>query len=632
MERVSDIDFAALCSDKKFKPSPLVWEDQVLYFLLLDRFSDNREQGYKGNNGASVKGGQTPAFNPSTDNGNAVATPSEAAVWREAGGKWCGGNLQGLTSKIGYLKRMGVTALWLSPIFKQVSFQATYHGYGIQNFLSVDPHFGTVADLQKLVKTAHANGIYVILDIILNHAGNIFSYNPDRYPVCDDKGNIYMDPRWDNRPYSVRGFNNSKSAAVIPFQDISSGQPTVGHDDAIWPREFQNPDYFTQKGRIDNWDNDPEYLEGDFFDLKDIDHGYGPADSYTVSQALLNLCDVYKYWITIADIDGYRIDTVKHMDIGAMRFFVTAIKEFTQTIGKEKFLLVGEITGGRERAFDTLEATGLDAALGIDDIQLKLEGLMKGETNPEEYFNLFRNSLLVQKGSHVWFKDKVVTMINDHDQVCKGEHKERFCADGDGNKLALAALALNVMTLGIPCIYYGTEQRFDGRGDGNGADRYIRETLFGGPFGAFRSKERNFFDETSDLFRELSAILKLRLREDKLVLRRGRQYLREISGDGFNFGLPRMMGGRLLSLVAWSRILDKTEMVLAINTDPDYARKAWVLVDAGLHPAGSKLKCVYSTKHKDEDTLVLTVQRKGAAADIAAIELEVPAAGFVALE
>lgn len=617
MDRVSDIDFAALCAGRKFQPSPLAWEDQVLYFLLLDRFSDDKEQGYKGNDGELATGGHTPPYDPAVDNGNAVGTPDDAAVWRDAGGEWCGGNLHGLTGKIGYLKRMGVTALWLSPIFKQVSFQPTYHGYGIQDFLSVDPHFGSVADLGEMVQTAHANGIYVILDIILNHSGNVFSYAVEN-----------GEPPWRGGTYPVAGFNNAQGAASLPFQDYLQNPLPVGKDDAVWPREFQNPACFTQKGRIRNWDYDPELREGDFFDLKDVNHGYGTDDSYTPSQALLNLCEVYKYWIAAADIDGYRIDTVKHMDIGATRFFVSAIKEFAQTIGKENFFLVGEITGGRERAFDTLEATGLDAALGIDDVQLKLEGLMKGENNPEEYFNLFRNSLLVRKDSHVWFKDKVVTMINDHDQVCKGEHKARFCATGDGAKLALGALALNAMTLGIPCIYYGTEQRFDGRGDWDGADRYIRETMFGGPFGAFRSKERHFFDESSDLFRELADILKLR--EEKLVLRRGRQYLREISGDGVNFDLPRVMGGRMLSVVAWSRILDKTEMVLAVNTDPDNARKAWVLVDAGLHPAGSRLRCVYSTRHGDEGA-VLTVQRKGAAGDIAAVELEVPAAGFVVL-
>lgn len=619
MERISDIDFAALCGDKTFQASPHAWEDQVLYFLLLDRFSDGKEHGYKGNAGETVTGGQTQAYNQASDNGNAVATDLDAAAWRRAGQNWCGGTLQGLTSKIGYLKRMGATAIWLSPIFKQVSFQPTYHGYGIQDFLSVDPHFGSIADLHKLVQTAHGSGIHIILDIILNHSGNVFTYAVEN-----------GEPPWRGGIYHVAGFNDSQGAAKLPFQNYFQNPLPLGQDDAIWPREFQDPACFTRKGRIRNWDYDPEFREGDFFDLKDINHGYGPADSYAPSPALLNLCDVYKYWIAIADIDGYRIDTVKHMDVGATRFFVSAIKEFAQTIGKDNFFLVGEITGDRERAFDTVEATGLDAALGIADVQLKLEGMMKGETDPEEYFNLFRNSLLMGKESHIWFKNKVVTMINDHDQVCKGEHKARFCAADNGDRLALGALALNAMTLGIPCIYYGTEQRFDGRGDGDGADRYIRESMFGGPFGAFRTKERHFFDESIDLFRELAEILKLR--EERLVLRRGRQYLREISGDGINFGWPRKLGERLLSLVAWSRILDKTEMLLAVNTDPERARKAWVLVDTGLHPVGSRLTCLYSTKHADERTLVLTVQKKGAAGEIAAVELEVPAAGFVVYE
>lgn len=619
MEGVSDIDFAALCAGKKFKPSPLAWEDQVLYFLLLDRFSDDKERGYRGNDGELANDGSTPPYNPAVDNGNAVVNPTDAGAWRESGARWCGGNLAGLTSKIGYLKRMGVTGLWISPIFKQVSFQETYHGYGIQDFLSVDPHFGTIADLQEMVQTAHDNGLYIILDIILNHTGNVFSYSVEN-----------GEPPWRGVTYPVKGFNNAQGVPCLPFQGYLQNSSPFGRDDAVWPKDFQNPSWFTQKGRIKNWDYDPEFCEGDFYDLKDINHGRGPADNYFASQALLSLCKVCKYWIAAADIDGYRIDTVKHMDIGATRFFVSVIKEFARTIGKDNFFLVGEITGGRERAFDTLEETGLDAALGIDDVQYKLECLVKGKTNPEEYFSLFRNSLLVQKNSHVWFKNKVVTMINDHDQVCKGNKKARFCAADDGNKLALGALALNAMTLGIPCIYYGTEQRFDGMGEGDGADRYIRETMFGGAFGAFRSKGRHFFDESSDLFSELTEILKLR--QKRLVLRHGRQYLREISGDGVNFGLPRIMGTRMLSVVAWSRILDEAEMVLAINTDPANPSKTWVLVDAGLHPAGTTLKCVYSTNSADKGTLVLTVQWKGVASDIAAIELEVPPSGFLVLE
>ena len=95
-----------------------------------------------------------------------------------------------------------MTAIWISPIFKQVSFQETYHGYGIQNFLDVDPHFGTRQDLKELINTAHQHGIYVILDIILNHSGNVFSYTPDRYWTQDPaSGQWQLDPRWDGAMY-----------------------------------------------------------------------------------------------------------------------------------------------------------------------------------------------------------------------------------------------------------------------------------------------------------------------------------------------------------------------------------------------------------------------------------------------
>ncbi|CAG0962317.1 partial Alpha-amylase, partial [Geobacteraceae bacterium] len=174
-QSVTDLDLKRL-TNRTFHPSPVAWEDQVLYFLLLDRFSDGKEQGFRDNRGRRVTRGATPVFRPG-DEGNAIRTEPEAAVWREAGTRWCGGTLKGLTSKMGYLRRLGVTAVWVSPLFKQCSFVSTYHGYGIQNFLDVDPHFGTADDLRELVRVAHANGIYVILDIILNHAGNVFAYD-----------------------------------------------------------------------------------------------------------------------------------------------------------------------------------------------------------------------------------------------------------------------------------------------------------------------------------------------------------------------------------------------------------------------------------------------------------------------
>ena len=614
-----EVDLARLC-DRQFFPSPVVWEDQVLYFLMLDRFSDGNEQGYRGNNGRRTRRGTTPQFRP-TDADNALQTPAEADRWRDAGARWVGGTLKGLTSKIGYLQRLGATAIWLSPIFKQVAFHDTYHGYGIHNFLEVDPHFGTRADLVQMVETAHRAGIYVILDIILNHAGDVFSYVPDRYATADGT----MDPRWDGRPYAVRGFHDAHGTPSLPFAPVDlQQQPSAWPDGAIWPVEFQDPAIFTQQGHIRNWDHDPEFLEGDFFDLKDLHLGHGTVDSYHPSRTLLALCQVYKFWMALADIDGFRVDTVKHMDLGATRFFTSVIHEFAASLGKENFYLIGEITGGRERAVNTLEQTGLDAALGIDDIPDKLEYLVKGYRNPSDYFSLFRNSLLVQKESHVWFKDKIVTVFDDHDQVRKGSHKARFCADEVGKKLLLNVLALNATTLGIPCIYYGTEQGFDGAG---GNDRYIRESMFGGMFGAFRSCDRHCFDEDTPVYRELAKILAIR--QEKLALRRGRQYLREISGDGQHFGLPHMIGNEIRSVVPWSRIFSDQELLLAMNTDPDQPRTAWVIVDYDLHRTGDHVQCLYTTDPSQEgQELIIT----DVLPDIKAVLLTVPAAGFVIYE
>ncbi len=603
-KRLADLDWKPLLG-RSFHPSPLAWEDQMLYFLLPDRFSDSKERDYQDIAGNAVTSGTTPLFNRNKDFENAIQTATEAQKWRDAGGVWVGGTLQGLTSKLGYLRRMGVTALWVGPIFKQVAFQATYHGYGVQNFLDVDPHFGTREDLKTLVKTAHDNGIYVILDIILNHSGDVFSYA---------NGN----PTWTGAVYPVQGFNDAKGNPTLPFQALDQF-PSAWPDGAAWPAEFQNSGIFTRKGAIQNWDNDPEYLEGDFFDLKDIDLGLGDPDSFSPTAGLDALCEVYKFWMAFADLDGYRVDTVKHMGDGPTRYFASVMHEFAQSIGKENFLLVGEVTGGRVKAFNTVESTGIDAALGIDDVQDKLEYLIKGYRNPIDYFDLFRNSLQVQKDSHVWFRNKVVTMIDDHDQIRKGNNKARFCANDQGEKLILSAIALNLCTLGIACVYYGSEQAFDGAG---GNDRYIREAMFGAGFGAFRNRNRHFFDEKNPIYIELAKIVKIRERE--ITLRRGRQYLRQISGDGVNFGFPFILGSRMRSVVAWSRLFVDQEILLATNTDPDQPSSALVTIDNDLHRAGDTLTCLYSTDSRDIGGTVRVGPRNGKA-----VQLTVPDGGFV---
>lgn len=627
---------------------------------MLDRFSDGREQGtfvdaagqvrdaYRDNAGSRVAGGTTPLFGFARD-----AYRADRRTWSEAGGTWCGGTLNGLRSKLGYLKRLGTTAIWISPVFKQV--QRTYdlandrlvdtnsyHGYGIQNFLDVDPRFGTRQDLRDLVSAAHQLGLYVILDVILNHSGDVFEYDANRYDFkksdgtplgTNPAGRRIMDARWDSGTYQARGYRNAFGEAVLPFDTVDQAAfPHAWPNDAIWPAELQAASTFTARGHITSWDYDPEFLEGDFESLKDIDHGYHDRDArgerligeFHPTAALLQVVQSYRFWIAFADVDGFRVDTVKHMERGATRLMSSAIHEFAQSLGKERFFLVGEITGGRRFAFDTLQLTGLDAALGIDDVADKLEFMPKGFRDARTYFDLFRNAWEIGQDSHVWLGQHLVTMFDDHDKV--GRAKRRYCGDkvNRGYDLLVPAVALNLTTLGIPCLYYGTEQGFDGDGD---SDRYLRECMFGGPFGSLQSTGRHFFNEEHPVYRrvaEISAIV-----AQKIALRRGRQYLREISAaaDGQSFGLPRMIGGQMRSVIAWSRIFNDQEILLAINTDPDAARSAWVTIDGSLHAAGDDLTCVYAT-----ETALIGQQLRVEARNGKAVLPTVPPAGFVVYE
>ncbi len=100
------------------------------------------------------------------------------------------------------------------------------------------------------------------------------------------------------------------------------------------------------QGKIRNYDFDPEFRQGDFETLKDINLGGGQVDAYQPSAALRALCEAFKFWIAFADIDGFRVDTVKHMDDGASRFFNSVIHEFAESLGKENFYLIAEIQVG----------------------------------------------------------------------------------------------------------------------------------------------------------------------------------------------------------------------------------------------------------------------------------------------
>jgi glycosidase len=638
--RLFDIDFQALIENRHFYPSPASWSDEVLYFLFLDRFSDGREYGGYGDAEGSpvvMQTGKrsTPLFNPLTDSATA-----EWSHWFEAGKSWCGGTLAGMKEKLGYLGRLGISAIWVSPVFRQVTGSNDYHGYGIQNFLDVDPHFGTREELRDFVKAAHDMGIRVILDIIINHAGDVFAYEGNQ------RFFYYGGEQWP-----VSGYRRScGEGGGIPFKEAPACSDNgAWPDGAVWPEELQSSDTWTRHGEIRQWDSFPEFLDGDFCTLKDIHLGDAPRDPLAVqdierrirefvpSPALRFLTDVYRFWIAFADIDGFRLDTVKHMEPGAVRFFATAIHEFAESIGKENFTIIGEITGGRAYAATILDTTGLDAALGIDDLPDKLEFLVKGWRSPgnpdtveqEGYFDLFRNSILDNRRSHQWYSKHIVTMLDDHDQVGV-RHKFRFSGDAARSvRLLPAALGLNLTSAGIPCIYYGTEQGFNGADPRNDDDSYsdvfLRECMFGGSFGSFQSIGKHFFNEDNEIYRFVQKLT--RLRHEHLALSRGRQYLRPVSESGRadEFYYPQPVNGELHWVIAWSRIFAGSECLCAINTDTDQALTLWIVVDSDLHPAlGAVMSCIFSTDSAQVGQCVPVTHCMGSA-----LRITVPAAGFV---
>ena len=555
--------------------SPAHWRDQVLYFLLPDRFSDAREDA-------------RPLF----DRKDPQRYKADKARWMESGKTFQGGTIKGVTSKLSYLKRLGATAIWLGPVWQQRADLQTYHGYAIQNFLDVDPRFGTRQDLRDLVDAAHDKGLYVLLDVIYNHSGNNWFYLSSSGGLCETMPYRYA-PQ-----YSFGGWRNKTGGATDNVNDTNDG---------VWPEEFQNTNWYTRAGQIEHWDpvneeesmrDDVEFRRGDFFNLKDLDHNKETLDA---------LVHVYRYWIALSDCDGFRIDTVKHTSFEGSRDFCGAIREYAESIGKENFLLLGEVTGGQQMICNYLEIFGrnIDAALDIGEPADRLADMVKGFVKPKDFFNQFGGQ--DKFGSHRIIGRYHVSVLDDHDKIGCRNGKRRFSAGNeieDKYQQVAHAVGVQLTTLGIPCIYYGTEQAFDGStaqhdanietsDDGNvpHGDRYIRECMFGGDFGAFQTKGCHFFDESHPAHMRIAAIARIRKQRNLvgLALRRGRQYLHEISVDASKpFALPAPG-----ELVAWSRIFFSQDVVVALNTNGTKEQSAYVSLDPRFHPEGSNLQFQY---------------------------------------
>jgi glycosidase len=608
-ERLAD---ANLEPRGRVHPSPVTWRDQFLYQLLPDRFSDGRE-------------GDRPLFDRThADSFKA----SDKRSWMQAGNRFNGGTLNGIRSKLDYLQGLGITTLWVNPPWKQRVDLETYHGYGIQNFLEIDPRFGTRQDLRDLVDAAHDRGMYVILDVIYNHSGSNWFYRDQ----ADGSPQETMPYRF-SPPYPVHGWR-SKSGTSIP-------EPLTS-EDGVLPHEFQDLAWYNRAGMISQWEvagwEDPmnpdvEFRRGDFFELRDFDLEQG--------KVVAALAQVYQYWIALSDCDGFRVDAVKHVSPMASRKFCDAIHGYAQSIGKDNFLLVGELTDDSMiRGYLDIFGRNLDAVLDIVVAPNRLTGVIKGLEHPGDYFGLYDDRSLA--GSQRQLGTYHVTVLDDHDMSSRmGKH--RFAANTDlPSRYAQAAHAVGVILTvpGIPSIYYGTEQAFDGTESRHDyriepehtyADRYIREAMFGGAFGAFETEGCHFFNPDHPTYLRIAAIAKIRNRPDKIgkAIRRGHNYLRETSYADRPFSMPAAG-----EVVAWSQIQFNTEVLVAYNTHGVEPRGAYVTVDGALHPYGSAMAVLYRSDWSDAElrdpptAQTVTVQNYQGRA---AVRLDLPPSGMVIL-
>jgi glycosidase len=601
---------------EQYTPSPVDWRDEVLYFLLPDRFSDGRESTRPLLTRERIRELRRSPARPDIN----------WRDWASSGRAWQGGTLAGIRGRLDYLSVLGVTALWVGPVFKQRARLDTFHGYGIQDFLDVDPRFGSRADLLDLVEAAHQRGMRIILDIILNHTGDNWGYVPPNQPA----ESLRNEPSFLAWPDFYGNPNDSQVAGwrLAWRNELQAGVGLPGEDahEAVWPLDLRRDERYTRAGRGSLGGDDvenphAEHKRTDFFALKDL-----ALDSAGTLSALI---DCYKYWIAITDCDGFRIDTVKHMSLEETRNFCGAIREFTDRLGKRNFLLVGEIAGGdrfQDFVLDNLAILrrNLSSALDIGSARLTLHGVAKGLQPGIDYFRQFEESSSGFE-SHRALGDRHVSILDDHDHVFGS--KVRFSADIPDDSAVkdhqvVAATAIQLFTLGIPCLYYGSEQAFAGPAQsqlpfligegwndgGNHGDRFLREAMFGPErprarhdhdldtqiretdatlpgFGPFGTCGFHSFDASSPAYRRIAALCAARARH--AVLRIGRQYPRQV-----RLFSPEFRFAPAGELVAWSRLLDTTEALVVVNPNGEAARGGDVIVSAELWTHGDEFEVI----------------------------------------
>jgi glycosidase len=521
-------------------------EDEVIYFVLPDRF----ENGDPSNDHGGLSGDRlTSGFDPTHK------------------GFFHGGDLKGLTRRLDYIKGLGATTVWLTPIFTNKAVQgpqgqesAGYHGYWITDFTHVDPHLGTDADFKALVDAAHAKGLKVYMDIVVNHTADVIQLKECKNSIECPYRSIA------DFPYGRRGgvagapinpgFTGEKDGSAANFAKLKD--PNYAYTVEVPPAE--------RNVKVPAWLNDPIYyhnrgnstfrgessLMGDFVGLDDVF-----TENPRVIQGMI---DIYGAWIDKYHVDGFRIDTAQHVNPEFWQQFVPAMLARARRNGIPNFHIFGEVATSEMDPAHTAVNTRVDKLPSVLDFSFTraVVDALSGTAGTDELEKLFRSDPLYEGGFDG--ARRLPTFIGNHDAGRFPTFIRHFMPNISDAELLQREMLANAMLLtlrGVPTIYYGDEQGFVGKG----GDQDARQDMFASKVATYNedkllgtsstTAQANFNPE-HPLYREIADLA--RIRTSHRALTRGVQAVRYSQDKPGLFAVSRFEPGT------------KREMLLLFNT------------------------------------------------------------------
>ncbi|MEU0968162.1 pullulanase-type alpha-1,6-glucosidase [Streptomyces sp. NPDC005917] len=478
-------------SDAKLAAEPARHDDtrEQFYFVMPDRFAN----GDTGNDEGGLTGSRLSTGYDPTDKGF-----------------YQGGDLKGLTKRLDYIKGLGTTALWMAPIFKNRPVQGTgsnasagYHGYWITDFTQVDPHFGTNRDLETLISKAHAKGMKVFFDVITNHTADVVDYEEKSYDYLSKGAFPYLTQ--DGQPFDDADYADggkrfpAVSAASFPRT------PTVTSDSKV-PSWLNDPTMYHNRGDSTFAGESATY--GDFSGLDDL---------WTERPEVVSGMErIYERWVRDYDIDGFRIDTVKHVNMEFWTQWATALDKYATRHGRENFFMFGETYSADTSVTSPYVTQGrLDATLDFP-FQDAARAYASQGGSAQRLASVFGDDYKYTTGKANAYEQ--VTFLGNHDMGRIGYFLEQDNPKAaDAELLAKDRLANELMFLsrGNPVVYYGDEQGFTG----SGGDKDARQTMFASKvadyldddeIGTDRTAADDAYDTSAPLYKQISALSKLR--------------------------------------------------------------------------------------------------------------------------